>query len=70
MKFGTNIGITEFIPFVSQSSIIKEINPHKLERYQKIIQESAEQSCRGILPKLERATDFKKLINFLKEKRG
>lgn len=68
LKFCTNLGISEFIPFISKNSIVKEISPHKLERYQKIIRESAEQSGRAILPKLKEAMDFEKLINLLREK--
>lgn len=70
LKFCTNLGVVSFVPFISENSIVKEINPHKLDRYQKIIQESAEQSGRAVLPKLGKLMEFKKLLDFLKDKNG
>jgi len=68
LKFGTSLGLTGFIPIVSERSIVKEISQNKLIRYQKIIKESAEQSGRGLLPKLENLMTFKDLLDFLKNK--
>lgn len=67
LKFCTNLGISGFMPFISEKSISQEINPNKLERYQKIIQESAEQAGRGFLPKLEKLASFDELLKLLKE---
>lgn len=69
LRFCTNIGVVKFIPFVSKYSVVKEISPHKLNRYFKIIKESAEQSGRGILPELKPVMDFGKLIDFLKKEK-
>jgi len=70
LKFCTNLGVVSFVPFISENSIVKEINPHKLDRYQKIIEESAEQSGRAILPELSPLITFKELLKLLKKKEG
>ncbi len=46
---GTEIGVTHFIPVLSERSEKKALN---VERAKKIIQEASEQSGRGILPEL------------------
>lgn len=70
LKFCTNLGVVSFVPFISENSIVKEINPHKLDRYQKIIRESVEQSGRAILPELNPLITFKELLKLLKKKEG
>jgi len=69
-KFCTNLGVNGFRPFISQRSIIKEINPNRIQRCQKIIKESAEQSGRAILPPLNKLMSFEEIIDFLKDQQG
>ncbi|MDD5068319.1 MAG: RsmE family RNA methyltransferase [Candidatus Pacebacteria bacterium] len=49
LEKGTEIGVTHFIPILSERSEKKSLN---IERAKKIIQEASEQSGRGILPEL------------------
>ncbi len=70
LKFGTSLGLASFIPIVTERSIVREISQNKLIRYQKIIKEAAEQSGRGVLPKIENLMTFKEAINFLKNKKA
>ena len=56
----TEIGAHAFMPFVSSRSLVKlnSISPDKIERWQRIIKEAAEQSGRGIIPVLEAPKPF------------
>jgi 16S rRNA (uracil1498-N3)-methyltransferase len=51
----TEIGVTEFVPVVSQRTVVndlKSIAKHKHTRWGRIVTEAAEQSRRGALPEL------------------
>ena len=50
----TEIGVTRFIPVVTQRSLVQDtrMKANKFERWQKIITEAAEQSRRGKVPEL------------------
>lgn len=61
----TEIGVNEFIPLACERTVIKmeengKLNEqdNKIFRYQKIAQESAEQSERGIVPKIQPVSNF------------
>jgi len=70
LKFGTNLGISKFIPIISQRSIIKEINSSRKQRFQSIIREAAEQSCRGILSELSAPIFIENLREEIKNQPG
>lgn len=48
----TEIGIDEIYLWASERSVLKSINPNKLQRLSKIMQEATEQSWNRSLPKL------------------
>ncbi|MGD8400085.1 MAG: 16S rRNA (uracil(1498)-N(3))-methyltransferase [Bacillota bacterium] len=51
----TELGVSRFQPIISERSLVKldaAVQSKKQERWQKIIQEAAEQSGRGIVPQL------------------
>ena len=48
----TEIGVDEIYLWVSERSVLKSINPNKLQRLSKIMQEATEQSWNRSLPKL------------------
>jgi 16S rRNA (uracil1498-N3)-methyltransferase len=54
LQKGTELGVKRFVPLISQRCVVrnKVIKPAKLERWQRIIGEAAEQSGRGRLPEL------------------
>ena len=60
---GTELGIFEFVPVLSERSIKKDFNK---ERSRKIIKEAAEQSGRSILPNIQNVLDFKKALEFVR----
>ncbi len=53
LQKGTELGVTHFVPVLWQRSEGGDtVSPAKYERWQRIIREAAEQSCRGYLPAL------------------
>lgn len=67
---GTELGATSFLPFVASRSIVKwdeKKGNKKVERWQKIATEAAEQSYRNMVPVVEVPVSFKQLIERSKE---
>jgi 16S rRNA (uracil1498-N3)-methyltransferase len=63
LQKGTELGIVEFVPLVSDRCVISslgDVGHSKLERWRRIIQEAAEQSRRGRLPRLQAPLLFPK----------
>jgi len=60
LQKGTELGIVEFVPIISQRCVIASLDDvnKRMERWQRIVQEAAEQSRRGRLPGLEPAMLF------------
>ncbi len=58
----TEVGVTEFVPVISSRTIPHKSKSSKLERWQKIITEAAEQSHRGRLPRLHQPLTFKQAL--------
>lgn len=64
----TEIGITEFIPFVSKRSLVNQKKvENKADRWHAIIREAAEQSGRGRLPKLRMPYEFKRALEYAED---
>lgn len=63
----TEVGVTEFVPMVTERSLIREtfIKPEKVDRWQRIITEAAEQSHRGRIPKLSPPITFEQVLGGL-----
>ena len=57
LQKGTELGVSRFVPTLCQRSVVSRAEDldHKQVRWQRIIQEAAEQSGRGKLPVLEMA---------------
>ncbi len=67
---GTELGAYEFIPFEAERSIVKwdEKKAHKkMERWNKILKEAAEQSHRQRVPKVLQVQKFSCLVSMFKE---
>jgi 16S rRNA (uracil1498-N3)-methyltransferase len=60
LQKGTELGVTEFIPVISERSVLGDVETidRKMLRWERIIQEAAEQCRRGMLPKLRPAMMF------------
>lgn len=62
---GTELGVSKFIPLETAFCQIhpRDIDEKKLSRWQKIIQEAAEQSERGIIPQIQKSMKFESAID-------
>ncbi len=65
LQKGTEIGISEFSPFISSRTLVQseDLSEKKKARWERIIQEAAEQSHRGRLPKLNQPQEFESCLN-------
>lgn len=61
LQKGTELGIAEFVPVICERSVLSDVESvdKKSIRWERIIQEAAEQSGRGILPELRPAMMFR-----------
>lgn len=63
---GTEIGVTSFLPFTSERTIV-QLNDKKeqkrMERWYKIAKEASEQSHRSIVPKILPIINYEELLN-------
>jgi 16S rRNA (uracil1498-N3)-methyltransferase len=59
----TEVGVRRFFPFICARSLARDtiIPLAKMERWKSIIREAAEQSRRGLIPRLESAQDIRAL---------
>jgi 16S rRNA (uracil1498-N3)-methyltransferase len=67
---GTELGAYEFVPFTASRSIVKwdrKKSAKKLERWQKISKEAAEQSHRNLIPSVKEPVSLKQLIAMAKD---
>lgn len=63
----TEIGVATFVPVESSRTIPRasDVNNHKIQRWQRIITEAAEQSRRGVLPALRTAQTFEQALEHI-----
>lgn len=62
---GTEVGVSSFIPFVSQRTVVQlneKKEQKKLERWHKIAKEAAEQAHRSIVPEIYSVLSWKELL--------
>jgi 16S rRNA (uracil1498-N3)-methyltransferase len=71
LQKGTELGVSRFVPLICRRSIITkaEALAKKYERWQRIIQEAAEQSGRGRLPELEPAIPLSEAVEHARSNR-
>lgn len=65
LQKGTELGGFAFFPFSSERTIVKldaKKEEKKLDRWRKIVKEAAEQSHRGVLPKIFSPLPFKQVV--------
>ncbi len=62
----TEIGVSRFVPVISQRTVITQVKANKLDRWERIITEAAEQSRRGRIPELAEPLDFTAALDDLR----
>lgn len=62
IRHGTEIGIARFGLLVSERSIVRELNPRRLERLRAVAREAAEQSERGIVPRVDEPVTYEEAL--------
>lgn len=63
LEKGTEIGIDRFVPIETKRSLIKKNQYQgKIDRWRRILQESSEQSERGVIPELGEALNFEQAM--------
>lgn len=58
LQKGTEIGVSEFIPFLSERCVARNPGREKLRRWRQILKEAAEQCGRGKIPALSEPLSF------------
>jgi 16S rRNA (uracil1498-N3)-methyltransferase len=53
LQKGVEVGVSRFVPFISERTEVESPSKPRLTRWRRIIREAAEQSGRSILPQLE-----------------
>lgn len=67
LQKAVELGVTAIVPFISERCVVKKPSESKIERWQKIIQEAAEQSERSILPTLHPVISLTKACQTTKQ---
>lgn len=62
LQKGTEIGVTRFVPMITERTIVSDVKDSKLDRWERIITEAAEQSRRGKLPELHEPIEFEQVL--------
>lgn len=65
LQKGTEVGVAEFVPILTSRGLVrtKEIYEDKLDRWNRIMTEAAEQSHRGRVPKIEPVIPFAEVFS-------
>jgi 16S rRNA (uracil1498-N3)-methyltransferase len=67
LQKGVELGVTAFVPFISERCVARKESAAKIERWRKIIQEAAEQSERSILSVLHPLISFDEACRSVKQ---
>jgi 16S rRNA (uracil1498-N3)-methyltransferase len=64
LQKGTEVGVSRFVPMICERNVVAELTSleRKRERWERIIQEAAEQSARARLPEVAPVQTFESLV--------
>ena len=62
LEKGTEIGVTQFIPFSSEYSVAADVTPTRLNRYRRIVREALKQCGRSVVPAVNEPVPFSELL--------
>ena len=63
----TELGTASFVPMITERTVVTAPSEHKVERWERITTEAAEQSGRGRLPAIEPVSQYDQVIGRLKD---
>jgi 16S rRNA (uracil1498-N3)-methyltransferase len=58
LQKGVELGVSTFVPFLSERCVVKKPAENRVDRWRKIVQEAAEQSKRALVPALHPVVSF------------
>ena len=61
----TQLGVSRFVPFTSERSVVRDLATAKRDRWAKIAREAAETSHRGVVPSIEPVLPWPALLEIL-----
>jgi len=61
----SQLGASRIVPFTSSRSVVRELSPAKLERWQRIAREAAETAHRAVVPQIDAVTVWDELFDRL-----
>ncbi|WP_457637158.1 RsmE family RNA methyltransferase [Oceanithermus sp.] len=61
VRAGSELGVSRFVPLVTERSVPREMGRAKLERLRRIAREAAKQSGRALVPKVEEPRELTRL---------
>jgi 16S rRNA (uracil1498-N3)-methyltransferase len=61
----TQLGVSRFVPFTAERSVVRELTAAKRDRWTKIAREAAETSHRGVVPSIEGLFQWASLLQLL-----
>ncbi|MBN1509705.1 MAG: 16S rRNA (uracil(1498)-N(3))-methyltransferase [Sedimentisphaerales bacterium] len=69
LQKGAELGVAQFVPVLTERSLVRtrSIEDNKLDRWQRILREAAEQSHRGRIPELEPIVTFENATSRLRD---
>ncbi len=62
VRHATEVGVVEFLLFVSERSVARDLSPRRLERLRAVAREAAEQSERGLIPAVREPVAFEEVL--------
>ncbi len=65
LQKGTEIGVSCFVPLLTERSVVQTVSPTKQARWERILTEAAEQSGRGRIPQLRAPVPFSAALSAL-----
>lgn len=63
----TELGVTRFVPYEAERSVVKGSSRNKEDRYQKIVREASEQCLRNIIPEVCKPIGLKEIDKYRSE---
>ena len=63
LQKGTEVGVSRFVPVVTERTVVTEVSPNKQARWERILTEAAEQAGRGRVPELLAPLSFREALN-------